>query len=71
MNILTITSPFLNATQKAFYQNDQRKQLYKIRYKKKFLEYPYYSFKCKNQKVHAFLGPHSMSLLSQKIINVL
>jgi len=41
-----------------FYQNDQRKKLYKIRYKRKFLEYPYYMFMCKNKKVHAFLAPH-------------
>jgi hypothetical protein len=43
---------------KFFYQNDQRKKLYKIRYKRKFLEYLYYSFMCKNKKVHAFFGPH-------------
>ena len=43
---------------KFFYQNDQRKKLYKNRYKRKFLEYSCYSFMCKNKKVQAFFGPH-------------
>jgi hypothetical protein len=47
-------------TKKFFHQNDQRKKLYKNRYKRKFLEYPCYSFMCKNKKDQAFLGPHCM-----------
>ena len=45
-------------TKKFFYQNDQRKMLYKNRYKRKFLGYPCYPFMCKNKKDQAFLGPH-------------
>ena len=56
-NILTITSSLLNENQKVFYQNNQRKNLYNVRYEKKFSEYLYYSFISKNKNVHAFFEP--------------
>jgi hypothetical protein len=59
--MLTITSSLLNEIQKVFYQNDQRKKLYKVWYERKFSEYPYLSFICENKNVHAFLSPHYTS----------
>ena len=46
-----------------FYQNNQRKKLYKVWYEKKFSEYPYYSFMRRNKNVHASLAPHCMKLV--------
>ena len=50
-----------------FYQNDQRKKLYKVWYEREFLEYPFYSFMRKNKNVHAFFGPHCMAFTTLKM----
>ena len=38
------------------FQNNQRENFYNVQYKRKFLEYPYYSFIRRNKNVHAIFS---------------